>query len=144
MINIKLLHLAKSYWQSIIIAILALILSIQLISWSCIALQMHKIDELITTSKFKKTTKSNYSIDLEYLESLYLQPEQNIFLARIPNYTLTAIYKNEAIINGLIVKIGDKIGKATIEKILLSSVITHEDGKEPQEIKMFQGDGSYY
>jgi len=71
-----------------------------------------------------------------------LKVSADIFFRRTINYELSAIYKDQAVINGQVVKAGERIGNATLQEIRLASVLIHEDGQPaPRELVMFQGAG---
>ncbi|HPA44929.1 MAG TPA: hypothetical protein PLZ55_15490 [bacterium] len=71
-----------------------------------------------------------------------LKISADIFFRRAFNYELSAIYKDQAVINGQEVKAGQRIGNATLQEIRLASVLIHEDGQPaPRELVMFQGAG---
>lgn len=57
-----------------------------------------------------------------------------------PDYKLSAIFDNKAVINGQELKAGDRVGSALIEKIDIESVTIREDGSsKSREIPMHPG-----
>ena len=70
------------------------------------------------------------------------KPKKNIFRTDNMTYQLTAIYLDSAVINGQDVKIGDRVGKATLKEIGIFDVKLQEEGKEnSQTVQMFTGEG---
>jgi hypothetical protein len=142
----SLMRFVQSFWRPIVLAVLALVVVGQVASWGYTALQMHSIDRLVASAQndeneARRITGDPYDNPGRSPRSPTLQPKADIFLRKNPSYQLSAIYKDQAVIDGQTVKAGDRIEKATVEKILLASVIIQEDGKPSREIKMFQGRG---
>lgn len=146
----SLIRFVRSFWQPILVALLALVLVGQLIAWGYTALQMHSIDRLVAAAQQEKTDPKDNNprpqnthrrTQDHRTESSLPEPKSDIFYRKRVPYRLTAIYKNQAVIDGRPVKAGDRIEQATVVKILLSSVVIQEDGKSPREIKMFTGSG---
>ncbi|MFH1738186.1 MAG: hypothetical protein ABIH23_04200 [bacterium] len=138
----------RSFWQPIVVALLALGIIGQLGSWGYTALQMHSIDRLVDAAKSEKETKEKESTEQtqgrppQSPGNPPQQPKANIFHRQRISYVLSAIYKDQAVINGQPVKAGGRVGEATVEEIRLASVMIHEDGKpQPHELEMFQGSG---
>ncbi len=139
----------RSFWQPIVVALLALVVVGQLVSWGYTALQMHSIDQLVEAAQNDPNDESEEQSGSNPgprrgppPQQQQVEPTANIFHRQRVSYMLTAIFKDQAVINGQTVKAGGRIGNATLEEIRLASVMIHEDGKpQPQEIKMFQGSG---
>jgi hypothetical protein len=136
----------RSRWQPILVALLALVWAGQLVSWGYAALQMHSIDGLVTAAQEDPPAREPEGFGFRGNPgrgrgSAGQEPKADLFFRRNPSYILTAIYKDQAVIDGRTVKAGDRIEKATVETILLSSVMIQEDGQSPRELKMFQGSG---
>ena len=139
----------RIFWQPLIVVALVLVLLGQFVSWGYTALQMHSIDRLVEAPQKDQDRESDQETPPQHTGRRgpppgqeRLEPKGNIFHRQRVSYQLTAIFKDQAVINGQAVKAGSRIGKATLEEIRLASVMIHEDGKpHPQEIKMFQGAG---
>lgn len=68
------------------------------------------------------------------------QIEATFFHRPQPNYTLSAIFDDRAVVNGIEVRVGDRIEKAVVEKIGIGSITIREDGaKDSREIVMHPG-----
>ena len=141
-----LFRFVQSNWQPILVALLAVVWMGQLVSWGYAALQMHSIDGLVAAAQ----NGEDASEPVEFggrgnpgrsRRAPGQEPNADLFFRRKPPYILTAIYRDQAVIDGRTVKAGDRIEKATGETVLLSRVMIQEDGQSPRELKMFQGSG---
>ncbi len=66
--------------------------------------------------------------------------DSTFFFRPSPSYVVSAILGDYAVINGREVKTGDRIDKAVVEKINISSVSIREDGSDsPRELVLHPG-----
>lgn len=68
------------------------------------------------------------------------QIEATFFHRPQPNYSLSAIFDDRAVVNGKEVRVGERVEKAVVEKIGIGSITIREDGSnDPREIVMHPG-----
>ena len=143
--------LARAYWQPLVLAVLILVIVGQLFSWGATVVEFAKVDRMIEEAENvdSPATESNEPENPRQGPSgpradsnRSNQTARNIFKNEKQSYTLTMIYMDTAVINGQNLKVGDRVGKAVVQSIDLTSVELLEDGSEsPKTIAMFQGSG---
>jgi len=68
--------------------------------------------------------------------------EATFFHSPTVGYALTGIYDDRALLNGQEVKVGDRVGKAVVQRIEIGSVTIQEDGAPAsQELVLHTGQG---
>ncbi len=135
--------IARAYWQPLVLLVLLLVAVGQIYSWGATFIELKKVDSLIAKTENvnpeKKTSDSSPSSSEENKPPEEKKPAKNIFKREDIPYQLTAIFMDSAIIDGQTVKVGERVGKALVKEIALSSVKIQEDGTtNTREIHMFQ------
>ncbi|RJP19733.1 MAG: hypothetical protein C4527_26330 [Candidatus Omnitrophota bacterium] len=144
--------IARAYWQPLVLFALLLFAMTQIYSWGATFVELKKVDSLI--AKTENTTpvnenssensppQGNQAQNKNQANAEPKNPQRNIFKRETIPYQLTAIFRDNAIIDGQTVQVGGRVGKATIQEIGVSSVQILEDDKDtPRTITMFQSGG---
>lgn len=143
-------QLARTYWQPLVLTLLAILAFSQIVAWGVAVVELKKVDNLIAqTEKPETTTTENKSDESEQSgpsgskpppnPEQPRKPAKNIFKKEELNYMLSAIYMDKAVINGQEVGIGQNIGKATLKEIGINRVVLEEENGNSRTVDMFQG-----
>lgn len=137
-------QLARTYWQPLVLTLLAILAFSQIVAWGVAAIELKKVDNLIAqTEKSEpaatqsKPSDSNQAPNPEQPR----KPAKNIFKKEEMNYMLSAIYMDKAVINGQEVGIGQNVGKAILKEIGINRVVLEEENGNSRTVEMFQGGG---
>ncbi|MBN2327523.1 MAG: hypothetical protein JXR73_10250 [Candidatus Omnitrophica bacterium] len=148
-------QLARTYWQPLVLIFLALLAFSQVVSWGVTAVELKKVDNLI-----ERTQKTQAAPDAPNGEGSEPgknepggakppseqnqppKPAKNIFKKEETNYAVTAIYLDQAVVNGQPLKVGQNIGKAKLKEIGMNHVVIEEENGQTKTINMFQGGGN--
>ncbi len=116
-----------------------LLVAAQLVGWSRAYLELRDADTLIASAETVLRPKA----DENGSNSGQAQPPKDDIFKRIQiSYQLTGIINDQAIINGQMVKAGDRIQSATVMAVEPTRVLIHEDGKPSErELGLFPGGG---
>ncbi len=140
--------IARAYWQPLVLFALVLLALGQLYSWGSTFIELKKVDAMIEKTEDVESAREEGSDNPSVSEKPSpgdrekKKPEKNIFKREHIPYKLTAIFMDQAVIDGREVKVGDRVGKAVVKEIGNSHVKILEDGKEhPRTLSMFQGGG---
>lgn len=148
-------QLAQTYWQPLVLIFLALLAFSQVVSWGVAAVELKKVDNLIEQTQKTQSAPDAPSGETSEpgknnpgqpnspsSENRPQKPAKNIFKKEKTNYAVTAIYLDQAVVNGQTLKAGQNIGKAKLKEIGVNSVVIEEENGEIKTINMFQGGDS--
>ncbi len=143
-------QLARTYWQPLVLALLAILAFSQIVAWGVAAVELKKVDNLIAQTEKSEPaateskpgdsgqpapSSSNPPSNPEQPR----KPAKNIFKKEELNYMLSAIYMDKAVINGQEVGVGQNVGKATLKEIGINRVVLEEENGNSRTVEMFQG-----
>jgi len=140
--------IARTYWQPLVLILLGMVALSQLLSWGMAYAELKKVDRLIAQTEQTDPPVTNSSSSGSPHGSPVppgntpqkKKPVKNIFRRDNTKYQLTAIYMDKAVINGKVVKVGDRVGKAIVQKIGTSTVTVQVEGQDhPRTLEMFKG-----
>ena len=134
----NLASLARAYWQPLVLALLILLIALEGFAWMSKWIELRKVDRIIAKAESPQTAEGTPTPSPQQetgqpqpgKEAQPPKPLKNIFKQENINYQLSAIYMDQAVINGNPYKIGDNIGKAVLKEIGIFEVKIQEDGNE--------------
>lgn len=144
-------QLARAYWQPLVLAVLILLVVSQVYAWAVAAIELRKVDTLISQTEDTTPPKDGGNSTAEgkpdsppngppQENQESKQPPNNIFKREEINYILSAIYMDKAVINGQDVAVGGKIGNAEVKEIGVWDATIEVDG-QTRKLEMYQGGG---
>lgn len=152
----QLAGMAQAYWQHAVYALFGLILLIQASGLVYGYIELKQVDRLIAEAENVDASPEDEAMQPEEANNRRggpprggqpgmnapRMPEKDIFRKEEFEFMLTAIYLDTAYINGQEVKVGGRIGKATLTEIASFSVTLDVEGEDnPRYIEMFTGRG---